>query len=501
VGFITHSGSVFSAIAKNTRDLRMNYCVSTGLELVTTAADYLRFLIDQPSTRVVGMFLETVRDPEGFLASLREADRRGIAVVVLKVGRSMRGSQLALAHSGATAGSHSAYRAVFEAHNVVEVQSLDEMVDTLELFAAGRTPSTASLAAVTDSGGERALLVDLASELGVVFADPTPATVDALREHLDPSLEPANPADLWGSGHDWQRSYDRCIAALVADPGVGAFAYAIDFNVGSRLTGDYLDLAIRHAASTDKPFAVVGNISAGLDPTSAATLRAAGVPVLHGAENGLRALQHLLRHAERRRQPSETSEVGPPSDIREDLLALLQTEDALTEQDSLTMLARLGIPVVASSIVGDEEELRAALATTAFPVVLKTAAAGIAHKTETGGVVTGIATVEGAVEAYRDLAGRLGPEATLQRQVDLSQGDRALPGHGRRRAVRPDRDLGAGGPWVETLRDTGLASAAVLASVRPRRHRAAPGLAAANRGPEPPACGSRPAGGRACRVR
>ena len=453
VGFITHSGSVFSAIAKNTRDLRMNFCVSTGQELVTTAADYLRFLIDQPTTRVVGMFLETVRDPERFLEALREAERRNIAVVVLKVGRSVRGSQLALAHSGAIAGSHSAYRAVFEAHNVVEVGSLDEMVDTLELFAAGRTPTTDALGAITDSGGERALLVDLASELGVSFANPTPATVDALREHLDPSLEPANPADLWGSGHDWQRSYDRCIGALVADPGVGAFAYAIDFNVGSRLTGDYLELAIRHAASTDKPFAVIGNISAGLDPVSAATLRAAGVPVLHGTEIGLRAFQHLLRHAGRRRRPVEIIDLMEPVAMGDNLLVLLGTEVPLTEQASLTLLAQLGVPVVASSIVGSVEELVVALATTSFPVVMKTATAGIAHKSDAGGVVTGIATLERAVEVYRGMAERLGPDVMVQRQVDLSRGTELFLGLVVDDQFGPVVSVGAGGLWVETMGD------------------------------------------------
>lgn len=481
IGFITHSGSVFSAIAKNTRDLRMNYCVSTGQELVTTAADYLRFLIDQPSTRVVGMFLETVRDPEGFLAALHDAERRGIAVVVLKVGRSVRGSQLALAHSGAIAGSHAAYRAVFEAHNVVEVQSLDEMIDTLELFAAGRTPTTAALAAVTDSGGERALLVDLASEIGVAFADPAPETIAALRANLDRSLEPANPADLWGSGHDWQRSYDGCIGALVADPGVGAFAYAIDFNVGSRLTDDYLDIAIRHAAATDKPFAVIGNISAGLDPTSAATLRAAGVPVLHGAENGLRAFRHLLDHAERRRREDEPSHPTSPPSLDDRWIARLRIGRPLSEHESSALLAEHGVPMLNSTVVASELDLVEALQALTFPVVLKTAGP-TTHKTEVGGVVTGLATAKAAVAAYRDLADRLGPAVSVQREVDLSSGTELFLGMVVDAQFGPIVTVGAGGVWVEKLGDTVSLMPPISPSVAPdaiRRLRAYPLLSGA----------------------
>src|SRR5260370_23547260 len=93
VGFITHSGASYSGFALNQRQLGMSYMISSGQELVTTAADYLRFLVAQPETRVVGCILETIRDPENFLGALEIADRRGIPVVVLKLGRSERSEE------------------------------------------------------------------------------------------------------------------------------------------------------------------------------------------------------------------------------------------------------------------------------------------------------------------------------------------------------------------------------------------------------------------------
>ncbi|MBI3359886.1 MAG: CoA-binding protein [Chloroflexi bacterium] len=104
VAFITHSGSVFDAFWQNTRGVRFNYVISSGNEIVTTMADYMQFALDDPTTRVVALFLETIRDPATFVAALSEAAERDVPVVALKVGRSEKGAKLAQAHSGALAG-------------------------------------------------------------------------------------------------------------------------------------------------------------------------------------------------------------------------------------------------------------------------------------------------------------------------------------------------------------------------------------------------------------
>jgi acyl-CoA synthetase (NDP forming) len=138
IGFVSHSGSTWSGFIGNQRQLLFNYAISAGQEIATTMADYIDFLVEQPETRVVGCIMETVRDPQNFLAALDKAEQRGIPVVVLKLGRSERGRALALAHSGALAGADSGYAAVFERRNVVRVTTPDELADTLELFATSR---------------------------------------------------------------------------------------------------------------------------------------------------------------------------------------------------------------------------------------------------------------------------------------------------------------------------------------------------------------------------
>jgi acyl-CoA synthetase (NDP forming) len=114
IALITHSGTVFSALCHNDKRLRFGLAVSSGQELVTTAADYLDFALAQPDIRCVGLFLETVRDPAGFVTALERARERHVAVVALKVGRTDASAAMAASHSGAVAGDHAAYRALFD---------------------------------------------------------------------------------------------------------------------------------------------------------------------------------------------------------------------------------------------------------------------------------------------------------------------------------------------------------------------------------------------------
>ncbi|MGH2524358.1 MAG: CoA-binding protein, partial [Anaerolineales bacterium] len=288
VAFITHSGSAFDALWQNRRGLYFNYLISSGNEMVTTVADYMQFALAQPSTRAIGLFLETVRDPQTFVAALREAAERDVPVVALKLGRTEQGATLALAHSGALAGQDAAYDALFKHYGVSRVKSLDEMLDTLELLAAGLRPPTRYIASLHDSGGERGLLVDLAEAEGVRFAPISAETTDQLASALDPGLAPINPLDAWGTGNEIDRIYRDCLLALDADQAVGLTVFATDLYPES-VNSTYVDLVLEHRRQLQKPIVFMPNLAASVDPALSARLRQAGIPVLMGTENSVRA--------------------------------------------------------------------------------------------------------------------------------------------------------------------------------------------------------------------
>jgi hypothetical protein len=156
VAFITHSGSVFSALLRTRRHLGFTMAVSSGQELVTTTASYLDYALGLEQTKVVGLLLETLRQPERLRAALARAAAQDVSVVALTVGRSAEGRAMVAAHSGALAGDDGAWEALFDAYGVIRVGDLDEMADTLELFAAGRragpTAGPGGIASVHDSG-------------------------------------------------------------------------------------------------------------------------------------------------------------------------------------------------------------------------------------------------------------------------------------------------------------------------------------------------------------
>lgn len=453
IGFITHSGSSYSGFALNQRQLGMSYMISSGQELVTTAADYLRFLVARPETRVVGCILETIRDPENFLGALEIADRGGIPVVVLKLGRSERGKVLARAHSGALAGADAAYRAVFERYNVVPVRTLNELADMLELLSSGRAPTTDAIGLVTDSGGERTMIVDLAADRGVEFAALTPETTSRLVANLEPGLAPVNPVDLWGTGYEHERITEACFGALVDDPGVGQAVFASNMPSGRALVHTWARVAERVHRATTKPVMMLGNLSSAFDRGEAARLRSLGIPVLLGTQSGLNAIAGSIAWHRFRRERKSAVISAAPSDVMTawENRAKSANGATLDTAESLALAADFGVTVVPSRVVGSAQEAVAAADALGYPVVLKTLAPGIDHKFDQRGVVLGLGSPEAVAAAYRDVAARLGPRGLVQ--AHAAAGTEIFLGMTMDPQFGPLLTVGLGGVFVEVLRD------------------------------------------------
>ena len=449
IGLISHSGSTWSGFLANQRQLSFNYVISAGQEIATTLSDYLAFLVEQPETRVVGLILETVRDPAGFLAALEEADRRGIAVVALKLGRSDRAREFTRAHSGAIAGSDAAFDAICRRYNVVRVRTFDEMTDTLELFGRGRPAPADGLAIVTDSGGERQVIVDVAADLGVSLAELSPATRDRLAAKLDPGFEVANPLDAWGDGG---YIFEDCLKILADDPAVGVVAMASNMVPARAYLHKIADSVVAAAATTAKPIVAFGNLHSTICRDKAAELRGHGIPVLMGTEPALTALGRFLAFHARRRMPAE----APPASAPQAVVArwrekLARGGEALSATDSLAMLAEFGVATVANRVADSREAAVSAAAALGFPVVLKTANPAILHKTEAGGVALGLIDGAAVARAYDRVAAACG--SAVEIQAYAPDGVELLLGMTHDAQFGPIVTIAAGGVMVELLVD------------------------------------------------
>ena len=457
ITLVSHSGSAFAAFGFNDRSLGFNLLVSSGQELVTTMADYVDYALDQPSTRVVGLLLETVRDPDRMRAALGRAAARDVPVVALKMGRTAGAASLVTAHSGALAGEHGAFEALFDAYGVHECRTLAEMADTLELFASPRRATVGrGIASVHDSGGERAMFVDLAADLDVPFATLSDATIARIDDALDPGLEAANPLDAWGTGIDADAIFREAFLAMADDRDVAALAFVVDLTEqGEPYAEGYLQISLDTAAATDKPFCVLSNLHSAIAPDEAAWLRERGIPILEGTESGLRALRHLLGDAAWRARPAVVAPDPVDAAVRDRWRARLATGTPVGEAEALDLLADYGVPVVPVHPVTDAAAAAAAAAELGYPVALKTAAPGVHHKSDAGGVALHLADAAAVGAAYEILADRLGPEALVASMaapgVEIALGIVRDPMFG------PLVLVAAGGVLVELLRDRRLA--------------------------------------------
>ena len=455
ITWIAQSGSAFGALSHNDRRLGFNLVVSTGMEIVTSVADYMEWALLQPETRVVGLFIETIRNAAGFIAALETARNREIPVVVLKVGRTLKSAQMALSHTGAIAGNDAVYEAVFRAYGVHRVGDLDEMAATLAMFDTPRKPASGRLGAIHDSGGERELLVDLAEDYGFQFAELTPETCSALQEHLEPGLVAENPLDAFGTHNNLEDRFASLIATLVSDVNVGLGLFMSNPRDGYAYAENYSSAMIKAAQTTDKPLALATNYSMADDRKIALRLKEAGVPLLRGTRNALLAAGHFMADREFRGRQSKFGETLKPKDIADETIVAgwkkrLKDGRPLSEADGFAMLSDFGLAVPNMANVDSLDDLEAAIVGLNFPLVIKTAE-DFKHKSDVGGVKMNIFDPDDAKLAYAEMSNRLGPKALLMEMtpadVEISFGAIYDEGFGMVVIVS------AGGVLIELLND------------------------------------------------
>ncbi|MGY4509550.1 acetate--CoA ligase family protein [Bradyrhizobium sp. USDA 3650] len=448
ITFISHAGSAFGALAHNDPRFRFNLAISAGQELTTTAVDYMDYALDQPETRVIGLFLEEVRDPRGFVAALEKAATKSVPVVVLKVGRTEASAALAVSHSGAIAGNDAAYRALFDRYGVLQVDTLDELATSLLLFAQPRRPAKGGLVAIGDSGGEREMIVDLADHVGVPFAKIGKATVSRLAARLEHGLEPINPLDAWGTGDEFVERFADCFTSLVDDPDAAVGVFFNDLRDGNQVHDGFVEAARRTFARTDKPIAYASNFSRVRNPKASLALTQDGIPVLDGTLPALKAVRNMLAHRDFLARIADPAPCPAPG---KDWSSSLRGRTPLGEAEALELLADYGIASPPSRIVETANAAVAAAREIGFPAVLKTAEPGILHKTERDGVKLGLGDESAVKAAWADLASRIGPRVLVTRMapkgVELALGLTIDPQFG------PLVVVAAGGIWIEVLRD------------------------------------------------
>ncbi len=455
VAAIVQSGSLYSFATLTDPRIKVCFTAHPAQEANVSVAEIIDYVVDLPETEVLGLYLEIVREPQAFAAALAKAEAKGIPLVVLKPGRSEAARSAISTHTGRMAAPDAILDALFHKHHAHRVGSLDEWWTTLALFAGVRDIGPGGLAVLTDSGGQRALLMDEAHTLGVPLAQFEAKTRRSLRKRLAPDLAPENPIDFWGGEEALVEHIGGLLGDALADPDTAIAMVMTEYGAvtSDLFTNKVAEGTVQGAQDSAKPV-VAGTFSARqFHSERTLDLVAKGVPVLDGTPMAMRAIRHGFRWRDRGKLTPRA-----PVPAAADPGSVLKAARSGREADALALLAHYGMDTVQSRMCRSERDLAGAFEELTPPVVLKTAE-GHAHKVDVAGVVLNLTDFDEVAAAYDQMAGRLGPAVTLQEMappgVEVALGVVNDPEYG------PVLMAASGGTLIELVDDKTFALAPV----------------------------------------
>ncbi len=456
VALVSQSGAlacVFTGAAAE-RGLRFSHVITAGNQVGLDTVDYLRYLGRHPDVTVIACYLEGFTDGRALAAAMREAVEAGKSVIVLKAGRSRAGGAAARTHTGALAGSAAIQFSIWQQNGVLVATDPEEFLALIELCSRIRATAGSRAGILTISGGERLLIADAAEETGIRLARFDDATADGLAASLPAYASIANPLDTTGAGVvDGNATVHRQAASLVCqDPNVDIVVACQDAKNGwiqadhrSSLFRDCVEAAADAAVTAAKPLVVISPTTGDIDAEAREYLRRREVPVLMGLRPGLSALAQVIRAGAAHPAAAHPAAAHPGI--------------ALSGLDSLARLGEHGVPVCPTRLVSTEAEAVIAGEELGYPVAMKIDGPGIQHRSELGGVRTGLSSAAAVQAAWAELAevaatvrpGRL-PEVLVQPMI--SGGVELFVGGLRDEQFGPVVLFGTGGLLLELVRDT-----------------------------------------------
>lgn len=449
IGAVSQSGGILGALLSRAapRGIGLSKLISTSNEVDLELADFIDHLADDEATKVIALYIETVRNPAKFRAAALKAARNGKPVVAFKIGRSEAGAKAAVSHTGALAGADRMYDALFKQVGVIRAQTFADLLDIPVALATGRKLRGNRVAILTSTGGAGTLVSDDLGMAGFDTPPPDAATAEALRalQTGDHAVLDRNPIDvtLAGLKPDLLRG---AINVLLESPTYDALTIIVGSS--SLAMPELMAGAIQDCLpNSDKP--VIAYVSPHA-PEVGALLTARGVPAFAAAESCTAALGAMLKVG-RFEAPAEATSAQSPVAI-DDL-----PSGSLDEWQAKQLFARFGVPCAAERIVTSPAEAEDAARQLGGRVVLKILSSEITHKTEVGGVAVNLTpeTVGARLTAMAaEVEAKAGvlPQRFLVQEMVTGGTELILGMH--RDALGTAILLGMGGVTAELVKDT-----------------------------------------------
>ncbi len=453
LSLVSQSGSMMGSLMAraNARGFGFAKSVSVGNESDVTVGEVIDALVDDPHTKVILLFLETIRDSPAMARALERARTHNKPVIAYKIGRSEQGDALAQSHTGALAGNDVAVDAFLRAHGVLRVRNLETLFEIAPLAQRylGKTaphPQPARVAVITTTGGGAATVVDNLGLMGMVAVAPPPAFVAQMAQR-GMKIRETTIIDLTLAATSAQ--YKDLLEQLLRTD----WCDAVLSVVGSSAQF-HPELAVKPLVESDKPD--TKPLAVFLAPEAMASLgllQQAGIPAFRTPESCADALSVFFQA--RDKAPPVLTDIVWPSG--------LPTMGLLTEYEAAQVFNTLGVQTAQAQLISEKHPTHSV----PYPVVVKVSSRDIPHKTEAGGVKVGVGNTtefETAVKEIARSAHAYAPQAKLEGFLVQAMESRLLElilGYRNDPLVGPTIILGAGGITAEISPDFAIRLAPV----------------------------------------
>ncbi len=449
VAFVGQSGGLLGHFQRATdgRNIPLTYVVSTGNEAGLETTDFLEFLVDDPSTRVISVYCEEIRRPQAFLAAVRRARTAGKPVVAMLAGRSAKARKSALSHTGALIGDFATMQTLVEDAGAIVVSSMDEMMDLVEILQRFPNPPTKGPGILTASGAYVGLTNDFAEEAGLELPELEPATLKKVSEGLPSYGNYGNPLDVTaGFAADL---LPDVVKALIDDPNVGMLFISFPISYPAVVKSFNKGMA---ASPKPKVMVALGDTWQ-LSPEIMQAVGESPAVFSRSSDRMLRAITFYTRYGRSLARQRVAANPAPFPNMPK------LAKGVQPEWLGKKVLAAAGIASPAGELARTPNEAAAVAQRVGYPVALKAQAAALSHKTEAGGVMLNLAdetTLRAAWDTMQQNIKRAAPGVTLDGclvETMSRKGLELMIGAKRDPAWGPVLLLGLGGIWVEALGD------------------------------------------------
>lgn len=463
LGFISQSGGFGVGIYEMIKEkgFGFSHFISTGNEADLQFSHYMGYMAADPYTKVIGGYLEGIKDGDKFIQAADLAKENGKPIMLIKAGRYPVSAKAAASHTGSLVGSDKVYEAVFKQKGIIRVESLEEYQTMLSVIAQGKLPKSNRVAIITSSGGSGVMLAEKCAQYGLEVVQLQDKTSMLLDNILPDFASTSNPVDITSYIMTQPDIVEHCVEIVANDPNVDILIVSFWIR---KVDLSKLDMVVRASKRTDKP---VINLLGGSDEKAFEALDYLNkhlVTAYKGPDFPLKAISALAKY-NKFIQSRQYATVSSPDDAKikaGHILANLTPGTKLTEYIAKQVLRAYGIPTTKENIATTPEDAVRVADTIGYPVVMKIESPDILHKTDAGGVFLNVASAEQVRENYTRLinnAKTYKPDADIKGvlvQEMLQTGTEMIVGIGKDQVFGSTVMVGLGGIFVEALQDVSL---------------------------------------------